>query len=380
MSVAVSKAGPYYTSGSISFSSLRSNFRAQRRKQSSSDSETFAADNESIKASQLRRITSNSDTNPIVPNSTENSSITVSSNWKTSQFRNSIKFYYLTQTGTDDNFDIDAQSWNSNLTNNTSKFIFINGYCGSNSVSSPGATFNATAYNLTIDVYGYIYGCGGRGGGTSGAPNPSGEGGGDALSVISSSGNNIIVNVRSSANIYAGGGGGERGSNGSNGSNGLCSGGQTYEQCGGCPGCPGGWTDNGCWTGGGCNRRQECNWWGNCWWVTSQWTHYRNCSYSYSTSGGTGGTGGNGGPGRGYNYQSGSLSGSSGTGGTGGGGCGATSGGSGLDGASGGNWGSPGNDTSNSGSGGSSGRAIFGSNYSVTGSINSTTVKGSYNP
>ena len=40
MTVATSKAGPYYSSGEIKFSSLRSNFRAQIRKETSSDSET----------------------------------------------------------------------------------------------------------------------------------------------------------------------------------------------------------------------------------------------------------------------------------------------------------------------------------------------------
>jgi hypothetical protein len=39
-----------------------------------------------------------------------------------------------------------------------------------------------------------------------------------------------------------------------------------------------------------------------------------------------------------------------------------------------------GGNTSNSGAGGSNGRAITGSNYSVTGTINSGTIKGAYQP
>ncbi len=374
MSASVTTAGPYYSSGEIKFSSLRTNFKE--------------ASSGSIKASELRRNTTTTDTNPIVPDCTENrtsgplgNGIATLNDLKISQFRNSIKYYYITQTGTDTNFDIDSQSWNSNLTRNIRKWMYINGTCGTNSISSTAADFNATTYNLTIDVSGGIYGCGGRGGGTGGgAPDPSGESGGPALGVASSGGNNIVVFVRSTANIYGGGGGGERGATGSTGSSGTCSDSYTAENCGGCPGCASGYTEGGCWSGGGCDRRQECNWWGNCWWTTSRWTHYRTCTRTYTVSGGTGGQGGAGGPGRGYNNQSGSLDGSSGSPGAGGNGCGSTSGGNGENGGSGGEWGNDGGSTSNSGSGGSSGKAITGSNYSVTGTINSSTVRGSYNP
>lgn len=67
MTATVSKAGPYYSSGEIKFSSLRSNFRAQVRKETSGGSETFNSDTAQIKASDLRRITSTSNTNPTVP-------------------------------------------------------------------------------------------------------------------------------------------------------------------------------------------------------------------------------------------------------------------------------------------------------------------------
>ena len=49
-------------------------------------------------------------------------------------------------------------------------------------------------------------------------------------------------------------------------------------------------------------------------------------------------------------------------------------------GGSGGEWGKSGGDTNNTGDGGLTGAAIYGSNYTVTGTINSTTVKGASNP
>ena len=379
MAVATTKAGPYYSSGQISFSSLRSNFRAQQRKTTSGGSETFTTDNASISASQLLRNTSTTNTNPTVPNATENSSIASSqSNWKTSQFRNSIKFFYITQSSTNTNFDMDDLAWNGNLNKNINKFLFVTGTCGSSSVSSVAASFNATAYNLTFDVTGSILGAGGRGGGTSGAPDPSGEGGGTAMSVSSSSGRNVVVLVRSGARIYGGGGGGERGAQGANGGGGRCYNETTTSGCGSAPGCPGGYSDRGTWGGGCC--QSTCDWcWGCCQRCVRN-TQYRRCVQEYNTSGGTGGAGGTGGPGRGYNNQSGSLAGAGGSAGSGGGGCGAQSGQTGETGGAGGDWATSGANTNNSGNGGGGARAISGSNYSVTGTINSSTVKGAYNP
>lgn len=65
MSATVTKAGPYYTSGSISFSSLRTNFRAQQPDGS------FSSDTLPIKASELLRSRVKSNTEPVVPDSTE---------------------------------------------------------------------------------------------------------------------------------------------------------------------------------------------------------------------------------------------------------------------------------------------------------------------
>jgi hypothetical protein len=390
MSVAVSKAGPYYASGPISFSSLRQNFRAQVRKESSSVGETFDGnDNFPISISALRRNTTTTDTNPLLPDCTENRAsgtlglgVTTGNNFAVSQFRNTIKFYYITQTGTEVNFDIDNPTpadWNNNLDKNIHKIMLIEGTCGSDLVVNPAATFNATAYNFTIDVHGNIYACGGRGGGTTDAPAIAGENGGTALTMASTGGNNISVNVRSTGKVYGGGGGGEKGLKGANGNTGTCSESTTTTGCGGCPGCPGGWSSSGCWSGGGCDRRQECNWWGNCWWVTSRWTHYENCNRTYTVSGGTGGEGGNGGPGRGYTtLEPADLSGAAGAGGGPGNGCGSTSGQQGETGGTGGEWATQGSGTNNTEDGGLAGSAITGSNYTVTGSINSSTVKGNY--
>lgn len=383
MTATVSKAGPYYASGEIKFSSLRSNFRAQVRKETSGGSETFNTDTAQIKASDLRRITSTSNTNPTVPDATENANISTASNWKTSQFRGSIKYYYITQSGTDINFDIDAQSWNSNLNKNIRKFLFVDGTCGSNNFSNPAAQLSASAFNLTVDTYGSILGASGRGGGTgSGAPDISGQQGGDALEMTSSGGANNIVFVRNGSRIYAGGGGGEKGTTGADGSGGSCT--DYYETGWHCQGnsagsekcfrggysCRGGWRYCCVEQGGGC----AVAWW------------FVGCCIDYTVTGSAGGAGGNGGSGRGYNWQEpNSLTGVAGGAGSPAATCnngstasGATAGQPGETGGTGGEWAQSGGNTNNSGSGGSPGRAIFGSNYSVTGTINSDTIKGSY--
>lgn len=362
MAATVSKAGPYYSSGEISFSSLRTNF-----KESSSGS---------ISASELRRTTANGNTNPIVPNATENSSISSSSNLSISQFRNSIKYYYIKQTGTNINFDIDAQSWNDNLNKNIRKWIYINGTTGSNSTSSAASSFNATAYNLTIDVSGGIYGAGGAAGNSS---TISGGNGGNALSINSSGGNNIVVFVRETANIYGGGGGGEKGATGASGSSGTCYS-ITYEtqryttgnKCRSCPDCDSGWYRVDCY-----QREGQCDWRGQ--YRKSVCERVVAIEEPYSVPGAPGGVGGDGGLGQGYDQTR--TDGAGGEEGTTGG-C-PSYGGSGDNGETGGNggdWGSNGGNTSNTGTGGESGRAIIGSNYSVTGSISSTTIKGLYQP
>lgn len=384
MAATVSKAGPYYSSGEIKFSDLRRDFRSQVRKTTSEGSETFSpdpsTDTTAISAAELLRVTDTTVENPVVPDSTENNDIATSSNWKLSQFRNSIKFYYITQSGTDTNFDIDDQSWNSNLNKTINKVAFIDGICGSNSTSSEAAGFNATTYNLTIDVFGEIYGAGGPGGTLS---SPGGGNGGNALRA-SSSGGNILVNVRSSAKIYAGGGGGAKGATGAQGSSGTCVETKTKDQCRNCPGCDSGWYGTGnCYEGWHCSRRQVCGCWGDCWWESDANTKYQDCRKDTTVLGGLGGEGGDGSQGRGYDNLSGPSDGLKGSPGGGHGGCSGSwspepsDGDTGDPGGIGGDWASKGDDTDLA-LGGSPGKAIFGNNYTVTGSNGPTNIKGDY--
>lgn len=386
MAVAISTAGPYYVSGEIKFSDLRRDFRAQIRKATSGGSETtnLGLNEGSISTAELLRITDVTVTNPIVPDCTENrtsgplnTGISTDNNLSCSQFRNSIKYVYLEQSGTDENLVINEQEWNSNLDKNINTVVFIGGTCGSNNPSSPALSIEATANNLFIDISGSVLAAGGTGGGNVGFAVTGGPGG-DAISISNSSGNNTVISVKSGAKIYAGGGGGEKGKKGADGSGGRCR--ETEYRQSGCQqgntvSCRGGWNQyqSGQWC---CEWRRGCN--ANYWWVR--------CERYYNTSGGKGGEGGNGGTGRGYNNPinldgSGvdiSLRGAGGAGGSSGGGCGAQSGRTGETGGTGGDWNSLGGNTSNTESGGRKGRAITGSGYSVTGSLSSDTIKGSY--
>ena len=154
----VSKAGPYYTTAGteMKFSALRRDFRAQQPKTSSGGSETTdeGLDAGAISASELLRNTNVNETNPIVPQCQDNLQISSSSNWKISQFRNSIKYFYLTQESdkTSLNYVLHGQPWENNLPLNIVKTFFLEGTCGSVDAASPAVTLNATTYNLTIDV------------------------------------------------------------------------------------------------------------------------------------------------------------------------------------------------------------------------------------
>lgn len=380
MTASVSTAGPYYASGEIKFSDLRRDFRAQIRKTTSSGSETTDEDLDegSISAAELLRVTDVTVTDPIVPDSTENSDIATSNDLKLSQFRNSIKYYYITQSGTNENFSIDTQSWNTNLDKNINKVMFIDGICGSNSTSSVAAEFNASSHNLTIDVYGQILACGGDGGSINAGV---GGDGGDAMNIVSSSGE-ITVLLRSTAQVYAGGGGGGGGKKGAQGSTGTCYNWQYKSAdsgCEWCGSCGDGWEQY-----SGCNGIQGCA----CFiWCRKTLLAAAQCRKKNTSSknGGEGGNGGTGGNGRGYNWQSPeSLSGNTGVGGASGNcngydgtvttpGTGKT----GKTGANGGDWGINGYSNSNTGDGGSTGSAIYGTNYSVIGA-SSDTVKGSF--
>jgi len=414
MAVTLSTAGPYFASGPISFSSLRETFRAKVRKVSSSSSETTDEDLDegSISASELLRNTNTLDENPIVPDCVENENISSydypdgydnidkselsGKNLSINDIRNSIKYYYWTFPSSDEEENVNlladdgTNDWYFTIDRNINKVAFIDGIIGSNNTLLNAVRLNtdndpqlAGAYNLTIDVYGQIYGCGGSGGIASA---PDGTDGGNAMYIKSNGGNNIVVNVRPGCKIWSGGGGGAKGHTGNNGTAATCKQSKKFTQVcqqGAFIKCPSGWNQ----TSSGedcCEWKRGCN--ANNWW---RW-----CEETISTSIPTAGYGGDGGPGRGYNNYDPeqSLSGADG----GGSSCpscpsGYTqSGGScstdGQDGGEGGEWGENGeNKTKNLSvyQGGSPGYAVrrlplSESAISVQGSINSDTVKGFY--
>jgi len=387
MSSAVQKIGINIggsSTDSVSFSTLRNTFFKE-----TPDSATPTG---TVKASDLLRTTalpaSGTQTSPTVPDATENSNIVTSaSNWKVSYFQQSVKFYNINQTGTDLNYDIDAQSWNSNLTKNVVKRWRVGGTVGSEN-SSTAAAFSASAHNLRIEVLGSILGYGGKGGGTSGAPAISGEAAGDALQVNSSSGR-VVIDIKSSGKIYGGGGGGEKGKNGANGTARVCyQDNETTRGCNSAPACPPGTTRISTPTHGPCGQKMvpaPGEWGFGHYWQPFGTSKSNICRTQQTLNVPQGGTGGNGAPGRGYNNQSGSLT------GTGGGPAGGipscnsgfnvlTPGSAGQPGGNGGNggaYGSAGGNTPNTGNGGPAGRAIFGSNYQIVGSTGSENIKGS---
>ena len=374
MAISVTKSGPYFTSGAISFSAMRNTFRLNNP-------------TGTISASELLRNTDVTNIDPILPDATENSDVATATDWKTSQIRDSIKFYNLTQPSGDTNvnFDIDAQAWNGNLGRNIVKKLNLQGTCGSNSTSLRAAQVDQAANNLTIDVSGDIFGCGADATTTG----PDGDDGGDALG-ITGGGNNIKVNLQSTARIYGGGGAGEHGAQGATGQSGTCfdyifqnvSSGCGF--CGDCSNLGAGYERyGGCNTGGGCNCSGWWFWFGCRQRVIS--TALCRKQDPVTVTGGTGGAGGDGGRGRGFNYQSGTLSGGTGLGGSAFVGCGGFTGtitvggtgGNGENGGTGGDWGENGANTVDSGDGGTAGKAIDRStNVSVGGIINSNTVKG----
>lgn len=179
MSFSVSVAGPYFSSGSISFSSLR---------------DTFRGSGGSIKASELRRDTNVDSQYPVVPDATENSSISSGSDLKLSQFRNSIKYYDVTQSGGDSGVNMSSMPWNSNLGKNIRKKFFINGEIYSAGAAALRVDVDPS-YNLGIDVNGGLYGYGGAGG----AGGVGGSGGSSTVTTSFTSTVYPYLNVRESS-------------------------------------------------------------------------------------------------------------------------------------------------------------------------------------
>lgn len=360
MAFNASTAGPYFVgSGPISFSDIRDRFRAQNSDQ------TFNVDNDPISISTLYRNTSTALADPLMPDCDVNETqlVPTSGTYRFSDFRNTIKYTYITQTGTELNVDIDALAWGSDLNRNIKKFFVINGTIGSNSVTAPAATYNANSVNLDIEVRGEVYGAGGAGGLKTG-PVPA-TAGGTALTVDSPTGSNNRIVVFAGGELFGGGGGGAPGADGTvsfrvNYTNGgaqrssiIWNGQQFVTVCGSAqascdatkrsgPGisnvtvsCTGNFSPPAC----ACDR----------------------CDGSYTQTNAT--TGGDGGPGRGFSYQTGSLAG------------GPSTGGSAVAGGTGGDWGQAGGPGGTGGAAGSA--ATGGTNFTMAGTINTNTVKGS---
>ena len=403
MATSIATAGPGALSGEIKFSQLRKFFLKMNQRNTFSDSETFDAEIGSVSASELLRDTTG--TTPNVPDSTENSNIATTNDWRPSQFRNSVKYYYIQQSGVEINYNIGSQNWNNNLNKNILKKAYIDGTCGSTTPLVSGCRLVTSTKNIIIDVGGVIYGAGGVGAIAGG----NGGNGGTALEVSASS-NNILVSLRStSVNIFGGGGGGSGGGRGGAGGNGgaghytFVSGHHSNPSHShpGCPGAPG----HPCPQGGN-NRNRHGVFFNH---------HPGNSGPNFSnanTLGGVGGNAGNagsGGRGRGYSQNliggnSGNLGGPGGNpspaGNAGPGG----PGGPGGSGGSGSDWGTagikgvdgvdgtpgtagdqspaaqPGGSAATAGSAGAAGASITGSGYNYTGVINTSgsniTVRG----
>jgi hypothetical protein len=373
MSVAISTT-PLYSSGPISFSSLRTEFQQP-------------VNPGQISASELRRITATDNTDPVVPDATENAQITTANDWKAQSFRYSIKRYDIIQSGTDVNTPSTPSAnginlennvyWNNNLTKNIKKRAYVTGTCANISTGAYGASFNATAYNLKIHVDGFVYGQGGLGAPKTGGQ-IKGSNGGPAL-YVNSSGGSVEIIVGGSARIWAGGAGGSRGATGATGSSGQCTTYYNQDTAQGCPSPPacnaGSTKDNG--------TRQVSP--SPCYTQFKGPTYYpyvRQCEYSqtFAVPGAPGGAGGKGGDGQGYSVTRtdapflGQTDGPDvGTNG----GC-PTYGGTGNNGDRGSNGGDWGTDSAatNLSAGGTAGRAITGSNYTTTGATSN--IKGFY--
>lgn len=302
MAYTVTKSGPYFSSGQIKFSELRTYFK-----------ETSSG---TLAAKELRRVTATNDLGPIVPDCTENRTsgplgggISTLNDLRISQFRNSIKYYNVTQTSTNDNSantglpgcDISGVGWNSNLQYNIIKQFNINGTIGSVSTSQYATFLNSNSYNLYINVNGTVQGASGAGSSNQAARN--GFPGGPAMYLNPGTSGSVWVNVYSGGSILGGGGGGAMGISGANGSAGTCVDQfQTGNRCNGCPGCPAPYS-NTANSGGGCCQGQ-CG--SPCWSCCFQ-CRGNNCSstcnWTRTVAGAPGGRGGYGGRGIGYSLS-----------------------------------------------------------------------------
>ena len=321
--------------------------------------------------------------------------------WKTSQLRDSIVEYNITQSGTDEELefaDTNVPTWNDNLSKNVNKKMSVEGTIYANEVSKYALKFSEGEYNnLTIHVPdgGKIYGEGGAAGG--------GDGGG-ALYVRNMTSNRLVsITLGTNGQIWAGGGGGGNGNSGNSGSTLSCFTNSSHNSSYGFPhhryynagdavtacraNAPSGSYDVVVATATPTDLRGRCRGGGG-YRAGHGWNSVNKigygCSPNWSLScsskianniaGGNGGTGGTGGVGQGFSNQSGPGSGNSGNSGntnT----CNATgansSGNSGNSGGTGGTWGVAG-----SAGGGSAGFSILKRFANINQGFSLNTIKG----
>lgn len=391
MSHTTSTDGPYFSSGPISWSQLKNTFRS-------------SASGSNIRASDFIRYTNVNLTNPDVTDCTENNAVVSSSasgsNWRASHFRNTIRFYYVTQyglnvstspadtdinlltrdgSGTTDDGSNGGRRWNGNLPKNIKKYYNLTGTCGSNNSAWPAQRALGTVYNLEMTIRGSVLGAGGVGGtGGINPTNPATEGGAGGIALlVQTSGSRISITFVSGARVYGGGGGGAGGGVGPDGTPGRCTASTSTSGCGGAPGCPSPYTSTGTRGGGGCAYVSYCCGFFCCGCTRpTNSIQIRDCVYDQPSTTPLGGNGGAGAKGRGYDNQSGSLAGSGGSAGS----CpscsfgtlsGGTCGDTGRTGGNGGDWGTNGGNAlrqnpSLTVNGGRAGNSISGSNYFIT--------------
>ena len=303
MAVGVASTGIHQTTN-IKFSQLRREFKTISPRSTFDGEDDHSGDSGSVSASDLLRVTdlptgSNPSADlldPVVPDVPENENIvTTSVDWKIGGFKNAVKYYYLNQTGRDDNYDEtstagfnlddptknseytsdDPQLWTGYLNKNISKTAFIDGIVGSVDPTQPALKFDSSSsnpYNIKIAIGGTVIGAGGSGGGQVGdiGEDGIGDGGGTAIDISLPSGQHPTtrVNVAAGASVYAGGGGGGKGARGGNGG------------------------DDGRYA----QDQAQCH-------PLAQASHNCNPKQTGGGGGGTGGTGGKGGTGAGYIYS-----------------------------------------------------------------------------
>jgi len=186
MAVGVASTGIHQTTN-IKFSQLRREFKTISPRTTFNGSDDHTGDTGSVSASELLRNTSLSAADPVVPDVDENNNIvTTESNWNISGFKNAIKYYYLNQTGIDDNEGeervgfsvtdpsvnsaysaINFLSWKESIGKNILKKAFIDGVVGSISTTKEALSVgndDLDINNLVISIGGSVFGSCGLGG------------------------------------------------------------------------------------------------------------------------------------------------------------------------------------------------------------------------